>query len=126
MTMTRQELEASAVSKHSGFTDDAEKYQAWTEYAMPGGETVRVLDSGFEKRNSFADAAGNVLVEIDGVRSEMPESALTKSLAENDTHNTYEVAVEYRLPGSDVVVHRSAHVFVKRGLASQVLQGAFG
>lgn len=110
----------------SGVDDTAERYSIWSEYVKPNGLTYRVEHYGFVKRNPFANDRGAVLVEIDGVRSERPEAELVKTLSERDTPTNYECAVEYRLPGSDVIVHRSAHVHAKQGMAMQMSQGAIG
>lgn len=50
----------------------------------------------------------------DGVESDVEEATLVKAegVVENDhEHTTW---IEYRMPGSDVIVHRSAHVTVKQ------------
>lgn len=56
-----------------------------------------------------------ILIEQDGVRSEVDESLLVKKefVAEEDDDRKVDV-IEYRFPHSDVIVHRSVHVTAKR------------
>lgn len=45
---------------------------------------------------------------------QVDESELVKTEGVVDNDNEHTVWVEYRFPGSDVIVHRSAHVAMKR------------
>lgn len=49
----------------------------------------------------------------DGRDDRVDESLLVKSEGVIDTANEYTTWVEYRFPGSEVIVHRSAHVTIK-------------
>lgn len=61
----------------------------------------------------------------DGKISVMPESDLVKTTGIADTESDFACWVEYRRPGSDQLVHRSAHVFTKKALVfSQANGGA--
>ena len=44
------------------------------------------------------------------------DSCLVKSEGVTDNDHEYTTWVEYRFPGSDVVVHRSVHVTLKEGV----------
>jgi hypothetical protein len=50
----------------------------------------------------------------DGCQRQVEESRLVKTTGADETEDTRIEWVEYRWPGSDVIVHRSAHVTVKR------------
>jgi hypothetical protein len=52
----------------------------------------------------------------DGRESDVDESRLVKTEGAVDNDHEYTTWVEYRFPGSDVIVHRSAHVTLKQGL----------
>jgi hypothetical protein len=66
-------------------------------------------------------------VLIDGTPMQMDESLLVRTNGQVDNDNEFTTWVEYRLPHSDVIVHRSAHVTIKHwpGQASVALQ-SFG
>lgn len=57
-----------------------------------------------------------ILCEVNGQRLQVEEELLVKTegSVDNDVERT--TWVEYRYPGSDVVVHRSCHVVLKKGL----------
>jgi hypothetical protein len=61
------------------------------------------------------------LPDVDGVRVErdVDESKLVKLEGATDNEHEYTTWVEYRFPGSDVIVHRSCHVTIKEGLEAQ-------
>ncbi len=68
-----------------------------------------------------------VLIEHgDGRREEVDDSRLVKTEGsfENDDERT--TWVEYRFPGSDVIVHRSVHVHLKQGLFAAGVAADFG
>lgn len=59
--------------------------------------------------------------DVDGSRAErdVDESELVKTEGVTNDDHEHTTWVEYRWPGSDLVVHRSCHVTVKEGLAGQ-------
>lgn len=58
---------------------------------------------------------------VDGVRVErdVDESCLVKLEGVTDNDHEHTTWVEYRRPGSDVIVHRSCHVTIKEGLEAR-------
>lgn len=50
----------------------------------------------------------------DGTHAEVDESLLVRTDGELDNDNEHTTWVEYRFPGSDAIVHRSAHVQLKQ------------
>jgi len=54
--------------------------------------------------------------DVDGVRrpDKVDEALLIKTEGVVDNENEHTIWVEYRFPDSDVVVHRSCHVTMKR------------
>ena len=55
----------------------------------------------------------------------MDETLLDKRTGVLDNENEYTTWVEYRLPGSDEIVHRSAHITFKRNVISNTAIGGF-
>jgi hypothetical protein len=51
-----------------------------------------------------------------GIEDDVEDSVLIKSEGVVDTDDEYTTWVEYRFPGSDLIVHRSAHVTLKKVL----------
>ena len=62
---------------------------------------------------------------ITTTKGDMDETVLDKKTGIVDTDNEYTTWVEYRLPGSDEIIHRSAHVTFKRNVSSQTAIGGF-
>jgi len=67
-----------------------------------------------------------IKVLIDGQLGEMDESELVKTEGSHENDNEIATWVEYRLPGSDVIVHRSAHVHLKIPLLSDAVAASIG
>jgi hypothetical protein len=65
----------------------------------------------------------NVLV--DGKPGQMDESELVKTEGGFEDDNERTSWVEYRLPGSDVIVHRSAAVFLKKAIFGEGAAASF-
>jgi len=61
----------------------------------------------------------NVLV--DGKIEQRDESELVKSTGGHENDNEVATWVEYRFPGSDDIVHRSAHVTLKQVFADGMI-----
>lgn len=59
------------------------------------------------------------------VEDDVEERLLEKTEGEIDNDNERTIWVEYRFPGSDVVVHRSVHVTIKQGLMAAAESGMF-
>jgi len=55
----------------------------------------------------------------------MDESLLIKSEGVVDNENEFTTWVEYRLPGQDRIIHRSAHVTLKKGITLKASIGEF-
>lgn len=53
---------------------------------------------------------------IHTTKGELEESALIKKEGFIDNENEYTTWVEYRLPDSDEIIHRSAHVTLKKNV----------
>jgi hypothetical protein len=66
-----------------------------------------------------------ILVEINGERSEMDESLLFKRWGMQDDEYTRVDWVEYYLPHSMLMVHRSAHATVHKLPPSESAAGHF-
>lgn len=64
-----------------------------------------------------------VQLEPEGPITLMDEVCLERSVGDIDNENERTSWVEYRLPGSDRVVHRSVHIALKKGLEFNVEQG---
>ena len=52
---------------------------------------------------------------IHTIKGDFEEAALIKTEGIVDNENEYTTWVEYRLPDNDEIIHRSAHVVLKRG-----------
>jgi len=66
-----------------------------------------------------------VQLEEGGPISIMDESLLIKSEGVVDNENEFTTWVEYRLPGQDRIIHRSAHVTLKKGITLKASIGEF-
>ena len=62
---------------------------------------------------------------IPTTKGDMDETQLDKKTGVADTDNEYTTWVEYRLPGSDEIIHRSAHITLKRNVGAQTNVGGF-
>jgi hypothetical protein len=54
------------------------------------------------------------ILREDGIEADVDESLLIKTDGVLDNDNERTTWVEYRFPGSDVIVHRSVHVTLKK------------
>jgi hypothetical protein len=113
----RGEVDTADLVSTSGVEDSDRYYGPWLEYRFPDGELAARLEArdaakgGFLKLNPF-DPQINCL--IDGQPAMRRESELVKAIGQVDNAQEYSCWVEYRLPGSDVIVHRSADVKLKK------------
>jgi len=127
---THGPMDEADLVRSDGVDDDPERFVLWTEYALPGGEVVCRTESGFAKTalTSSADASGMVPTdEQDGRGIVMvPESELDKVSGANDGPESYEAWIEYRRPGSDKVIHRSASIGLKLRNPLLMTQGQVG
>jgi hypothetical protein len=53
------------------------------------------------------------------IYGEMDDAELVKTEGVFEDDNEHTTWVEYRLPGSDEIVHRSAHVYLKKALLTE-------
>jgi hypothetical protein len=87
-------------------------------YRLRGSDEVIAVyrREEFKKVNAFAapPADGMILIERDGVRSTVPIATLERTLGQRDNDVEFSSWVEYRDPGSDVIVHRSAFTRLKK------------
>lgn len=60
------------------------------------------------------------------IYGDMPEDALVRSEGDYEDDNERTHWIEYRLPGSDQIVHRSAHVVLKEVLGAEARAALFG
>jgi hypothetical protein len=58
---------------------------------------------------------------IPTIYGDLDEGGLVRTDGANETNDAIVRWVEYRLPNSDEIVHRSVHVEVKLGILSQAL-----
>jgi hypothetical protein len=111
-------LEADpTVAKQDGVTDTPVSWEAWRRYTTAGGEVYQLRRAFFAKVNPFYAPApnGEVLTELDGVRTVRHESELVKVVQQKDAPDWFECSVEYFLPGHmERHVHRSATVMLKK------------
>ena len=56
---------------------------------------------------------------------DLEESTLIKTEGEIDNENEQTTWVEYRLPDSDEIIHRSAHVILKKNILTETKIGGF-
>lgn len=56
---------------------------------------------------------------IHTTKGDLEESTLVKTEGELDNDNEHTTWVEYRLPGSDEIIHRSAHIRLKKPVTMQ-------
>lgn len=66
------------------------------------------------------------MAKITTIHGDMDEAQLVKTEGDIDNENERTHWVEYRLPGSNQIVHRSAHVVLKKELSADALQALFG
>ena len=66
------------------------------------------------------------MATINTIHGPLDEAQLVKSEGDIDNDNERTHWVEYRLPDSDEIVHRSAHVVLKKELSADALQALFG
>jgi hypothetical protein len=60
---------------------------------------------------------------ITTTKGDMDENLLVKTEGSIDDENEYTTWVEYRLPDSDEIIHRSAHIALKKAV---ILTGEMG
>ncbi len=56
---------------------------------------------------------------IHTTKGDLEESTLIKTTGEIDNENEHTTWVEYRLPDSDEIIHRSAHVVLKKNITAE-------
>ena len=120
---TRGEVEETLLDKFVYPVDDAKHWGSVVEYCFKDdGSSAAKFLSGFAKVNPFeADPPGGVIdIEEDGQRAVASVTAFEKNLVVVDNDHEFSCAVEYRRPGSTVIVHRSADVKLKRPTAEGV------
>jgi ribulose-5-phosphate 4-epimerase/fuculose-1-phosphate aldolase len=120
-------MDDSLLEQERVVVDDEQRYAQDIVYRLKEtGEVVcRMRGYTFEKVNPFAADVEEILIEEEGVRSTELTSSLLKQLVVVDNDREYSCAVEYRRPGSDVIVHRSAATSLKAFPAMQSAQGGF-
>jgi hypothetical protein len=64
-------------------------------------------------------------ITIPTTYGDMDEDSLIRTDGEDETNEAVVRWVEYRLPDSDEVIHRSAHIEVKLGIMTQALTAEF-
>lgn len=62
---------------------------------------------------------------IHTIKGDLEESTLIKTEGQIDNENEFTTWVEYRLPDSDEIIHRSAHVTLKRNISTETKIGEF-
>lgn len=66
------------------------------------------------------------MTRVNTIHGEMDEADLVKTEGNFEDDNELTSWVEYRLPGSDEIVHRSAHVHLKKAIFGEGLAAAIG
>jgi len=115
MNMARHLLEA--------LQEAAPKYEAWDfcECEKTSRHTLLLSSTIVAVVSATLERKLNPMIQTK--HGEMAESALVKSTGSNETDDAVVEWVQYTLPGSDEVVHRSVHATMKQGLVSQVIGG---
>lgn len=100
------------------------RYYARETMQMVRHEKAVIIDK--HGPHPFMDYPGadEILTEYNGVRETVPVASLEKKLGADDSDNAFVPWVEFRKPGTDDIVHRNIHIFIKRGLSAGVEQGA--
>ena len=62
---------------------------------------------------------------ITTTKGPMDTSLLEKKEGFVDNENEYTTWVEYRLPGSDEIIHRSVHVTLKKNVVAESIAASF-
>ena len=62
---------------------------------------------------------------IQTTKGDFEEAVLVKKEGIVDNENEYTTWVEYRLPDSDEIIHRSAHVTLKKNVSMESTTGGF-
>lgn len=65
-------------------------------------------------------------VLVDGAIEQMDDSQLVKTIEVDDNEDRVVTAVVYRLPGCDTILHRSAHVHLKKNPFATGSAASFG
>jgi hypothetical protein len=65
-------------------------------------------------------------VLIDGQMAERDESELDRRVGGHEDDNEIATWVEYRLKGTDTIVHRSAHVHLKKAIIGDAMAASIG
>lgn len=93
-----------------------------------GTPAAQYLRGGFMKRNEFRNdpMTGPIEIEVDGVRKIVDASELVRRVGCDEGDNDWACWAEYRFPGSDVIVKRPVHVYIKRGAAADGAAGSVG
>jgi hypothetical protein len=66
------------------------------------------------------------MATVTTIHGDMDEADLVRTEGDYEDDNERSHWIEYRLPGSDEIVHRSAHVTLKQPLAAEALAALLG
>ncbi len=125
------------LDKTEGVIDDDRRFGRWVEYHLKGTDVrvARLEGTYFEKVNGFADPTAHGEIDADGmIHVELTEGSIVKMLAaeldkaltQGDSEEEFWSAVEFRLRGTDKIVHRSTSVMKKKLPSLTGEQGRIG
>jgi hypothetical protein len=66
------------------------------------------------------------MATVTTIHGDMDDAALVRSEGDFEDDNERTHWIEYRLPGSDEIVHRSAHVVLKQPISADALAALLG
>ncbi|MEX3635960.1 hypothetical protein [Paraburkholderia sp. BR14320] len=66
------------------------------------------------------------MATVTTIHGDMDEADLVRTEGDFEDDNERSHWIEYRLPGSDEIVHRSAHVILKQPLTADALAALLG
>ncbi len=124
---TKGPMDESQLVKSTGLIESDFDTARWVEYRIPEtGECVATYQGVvLLKGNVFAEPPADGMVPT-SLGTPMPVDGLEKRLETVDNENEYTSVVEYRLPGSGEIVHRSVDVKLKSGLPLDGVAGGIG
>lgn len=125
---TNGPIDAAELDAEPVLVDDEKWFASGTLYRFKGTrDKAAFVGISFDKVEP-AEASppdGLILIEENGARSTVPVAGLEKKIVKRDTPDFYQCGVQYRRPGSDVVIHESAVASPKKLPAMGAQQGGF-
>lgn len=118
-------MDEATLVRSEGVIDDETRFVRWVEYRVPGeSDPIYRSVNGFEKVNPFVADRGVIDIDRGNGFEKYEESTLQKVTGTNDNENEFSSWVECYLDGA--LVHRSAYVKLKKGVAAVSAVGGLG